>query len=335
MYKHKISVVLPTYNRLDRLKKVLSGLELQDYGLSEFEVIVVSDGSQDGTNGYLETIKTPLNLTPLLQENHGVAVARNNGFKQAKGEYVLFIDDDVYPTANLITEHLKMHEAHAKEDVIVIGPMLTPSDFDMAPWVQWEQAMLVKQYDSMINKVWEATARQFYTGNTSLKQKFLVKSGGFDPSFRRAEDVELAYRLSDMGLKFVFHMDAVGYHYADRSFSSWMNIPYAYGRNDVIFTYQKGQDWLLPSILEEYGDRHPFVHLLTRIGIDRPLIGTAATYSLKYLASIFNLIGLSKGTKSAYSGIFNLRYFQGVADELGGRQKFFHLAQKAQQPDPQ
>ena len=328
----KLSVVLPTYNRIDRLQKVLSGLEKQDYGAENFEVVVVSDGSADGTNEYLQTINTPLNLTPIIQENQGVAVARNNGFRQAQGEFVLFIDDDVFPTPNLITEHLKKHTA-ADEDIVVIGPMLTPDDFDMAPWVRWEQAMLVKQYESMINKVWDATARQFYTGNTSLKRHYLEEAGGFDPSFRRAEDVELAYRLDEMGLKFIFHPDAIGYHYADRSFTSWMNIAYAYGCNDVIFTYEKGQDWLLPQVLGEYWNRHALIHLLAQAGLDRPYISNPATYLLKYLGAFFNALGLAKLRQSAYSGIFNLRYFQGVADGIGGRSTFFKRV-NAKKPRP-
>ncbi len=325
---YKISVVLPTYNRLDRLQKVLSGLEKQDYGTNHFEVVVVSDGSQDGTNEYLQNAETPLNLSPVIQENQGVAVARNKGYQKAQGEYILFIDDDVYPTPNLITEHLAMHAEHGEGDVVVVGPMLTPDDFDMAPWVRWEQAMLVKQYDSMLNKEWEATARQFYTGNTSLKRKFLVDAGGFDPSFRRAEDVELAYRLDDMGLKFIFHFDAVGYHYADRSFNSWMNIASAYGKNDVIFTYQRGEDWLLPVILKEYWGRHIFVRALTQLAIGRPKIVDLITQMLKFLSTLFGAIGLKKGAQFAYSGIFNLRYFHGIAEELGGRDQFFELAIK-------
>ena len=101
-----ISVVLPTYNRLNQLKLVLAGLEKQTYPLDEFEVVVVSDGSTDGTHEYLETMQTPLQLRSIQQQNGGVATARNNGFSQAASDLILFIDDDVVPAPMLIEEHL-------------------------------------------------------------------------------------------------------------------------------------------------------------------------------------------------------------------------------------
>ena len=317
-----VSVVMPTYNRLSRLKKVLAGLEAQTYSLEQFEVVVVSDGSSDGTDDFLQTVETPLNLKPVLQANQGPAVARNNGFQQAVGEYVLFIDDDVIPDKSLIEAHLKVHHLH-QDEIIVLGPMLTPVDFDMHPWVEYEQAMLMKQYDDMVAGAWEPTARQFYTGNTSLKRKYLVESGGFDPEFRRAEDVELAYRLADMGLRFVFCPHAIGYHYADRSFGSWMAIPYAYGRNDVIFTREKGQTWLLPTVLSEFHERNLLVRKMTRICLDRGHFSNVMSWTLTQGAAVAAKLNLQKFAEKAYSGIFNLKYYQGVSDELGGRQLFF------------
>jgi GT2 family glycosyltransferase len=95
--------------------------------------------------------------------------------------------------------------------------------------------MLVKQYDAMERGDWAATARQFYTANASLARRHVLDAGGFDERFRRAEDVELAYRLADRGLRFVFARDAVVVHHPDRSFRAWLDIAGAYGRNDVVF----------------------------------------------------------------------------------------------------
>lgn len=317
-----VSVVLPTYNRLERLQKVLAGLEAQSYPLDHFEVVVVSDGSSDGTDVYLQDIESPLNLKPVLQENQGPAAARNNGFNQASGEYILFIDDDVVPTPSLITKHLKVHDAQ-EDDVVVLGPMLTPEDFQMYPWVQYEQLMLMKQYEDMIAGAWEPTARQFYTGNTSLKRNYLIDSGGFDTSFRRAEDVELAYRLATMGLRFVFCPEAIGYHYAERSFASWLSTPYQYGRNDVIFARDKGQTWLIPTMMYEFQERNKLIQAMTRFCLDRKVISKLTNSALRMSASVGTKLKINKLTKIAYSGLFNLQHYQGVSDELGGRKKFF------------
>ena len=316
----KLSIVLPTYNRLDRLKRVLAALEQQTVSPDQFEVVVVSDGSQDGTNEWLVSAETPLNLRPHIQENQGVAVARNNGIEQAQADLILFIDDDVVPAPNLIEEHLKHHSA---DNVVVLGPMLSPPDFEMNPWVEWEQAMLMKQYNDMLDGKWEPTARQFYTGNTSIRRQHVVDAGGFDPSFRRAEDVELAYRLHDMGLKFVFNYEAVGWHYAERSFNSWSAIPYAYGRNDVIFYQERGQKWLLPTIWREFHRRHWLIRNMARVCLDRKALSGVMLTLFRQAGAVGASFNVDPLARMAYSGIFNLRHYQGVADELGGRQLFF------------
>lgn len=317
------SIVIPTYNRLGSLKRVLHGLEQQTgVDLHDLEVIVISDGSTDGTNAYLETLATPLPLKARLQQNAGAAAARNAGIQAATGEMIMFLDDDVVPTPTLLAEHRRRHQESAAA-IAVLGPMLTPADFAMAPWVQWEQAMLEKQYAAMLNGDWEPTARQFFTGNTSLMRQHLLAQGGFDTQFKRAEDVELAYRLADAGIQFVFNEKAVGFHYAERSFASWLNIPYSYGVNDVIFALRKNQPWLLTAIWREFYQRNLLIQTLTRLCIDRPTLSKMMMGLLQKVAQTAQKRGKTGVSHKAYSGIFNLRYYQGVADQLGGRSVFF------------
>jgi len=323
----RVSIIIPTYNRIERLKRVLAALERQNYALNNFEVVVVSDGSSDGTDEYLHALTTPLHLLTVMQPNQGVAAARNFGVRHAIGDIVLFIDDDVVPAPQLSSEHVRIHNAQAN-NVIVLGPMLTPAGFCMSPWVRWEQSMLAKQYHAMLSGKYEPTARQFYTGNTSLARAHLLASGGFDENFRRAEDVELAYRLAERGLQFVFNPDAIGYHYAERSFRSWMDIPYVYGQNDVIFTRDKQQHWLLPEVLNEFHDRNMLVRLLVRLCLDHDVLSRRTVAGLKAISYLADRLGFERLVQTTHSGIFNLRYYQGVAHEMGGRRRFF--AQVAQ-----
>ncbi len=330
-----ISIVIPTYNRIYSLKRVLSALENQSIPFSNFEVIVVSDGATDGTNKYLQSHEAPFNFRPVLQTNGGAATARNAGIKAAKGDFILFLDDDVVPTAELLARHLQTHAQYAESDsIVVLGPMLTPPDFTMSPWVQWEQSMLVKQYEAMENGDWEPTARQFFTGNTSLARRHLLAQDGFDTQFKRAEDLELAYRLADAGLKFIFNGQAVGYHYAERSFESWLDIPYAYGANDVIFATQKEQTWLLPIIWYEFHKRNAFIRVLVRLCLERPFLSKITTTILEKIALVGHKIRIPRATNMAYSGIFNLRYYQGVTDQLGGRKAFFAGLNQTHRPIP-
>ncbi len=139
-----ISIILPTYNRLERLQHVIAGLEQQTYPLDDVDVIVVSDGSTDGTSDYLHRLSSPLRITMVAQPNSGPSVARNNGIAHATGDIVVFLDDDVVPTQRWLAEHMRIHEH--QPNTVVLGPMLSPPGFAMQPWVRWEQAMLMKQY---------------------------------------------------------------------------------------------------------------------------------------------------------------------------------------------
>jgi glycosyltransferase involved in cell wall biosynthesis len=318
----KISVVLPTYNRLGRLQQVIAALAGQDYPKSDFEVIVVSDGSTDGTRAYLDALRSPLRVQPIHQPNGGPATARNAGIAAATGEFIVFIDDDVVPAPLLLAAHMREH-ANARREVAVLGPLLTPEGYRMSPWVAYEQKMLTKQYDAMIRGDWAPTARQFYTGNASLRRSHIMAAGGFDARFRRAEDVELAYRLADRGIGFVFTMKAEGHHFADRSFQSWLDAAYTYGRNDVIFGRDRGQSWLLPKVRREFDERHALVRRLVRACLGRQRITAVATQTLKSLAHAGSPVGSDSLERFGCSGLFNLHYYQGFCDELGDPGYFF------------
>jgi GT2 family glycosyltransferase len=316
-----VSVVMPTYNRVDQLRAALEGLAAQQ-GLDEpVEVIVVSDGSTDGTDEYLTSSAVPLPVVALTQPNAGPAAARNRGIDVARGPLVLFVDDDTVAEPGLTAAHLRRH-AGPDDDLVVIGPMLTPADHDISPWVRWEQDMLTKQYDAMRDGVYEATARQFYTGNASVARRHLLEVGGFDPTFRRAEDVELAYRLADRGLCFAFEPTAVVHHYAERSFDAWLAAGYAYGHNDVVFGRDHGRTWLLEAIGREFHDRHPFVRGLTRTCLPRPRLDSITSAALARSARSAGRLGVGRPLLSA---VYNLAYYRGMADELGSAERLFRL----------
>jgi GT2 family glycosyltransferase len=186
----------------------------------------------------------------------------------------------------------------------------------------------------MITGVWETTARQFYTGNTSLNRNILLKHGGFDPQFRRAEDVELAYRLHAHGIRFFFCPDAIGYHYEQRSFKSWLDIPYAYGRNDVIFTYEKGNTWLLPWIFREFHNRNPVTRGLVKICLNHPKPKKLITKNLEQIVRFSESLHLPVLSRIACSTLFNLSYYQGIADELGDSRLFLDNVRRKRLPPP-
>ena len=294
---------------------MITALEQQAYPSDAYEVIIVSDGSTDGTHAYLEALRSTMRLRWFPQANRGPAAARNAGIQKADGELIVFIDDDVVPEPQLLAEHARSHD-EAGRDVVVLGPLLTPDGFQMAPWVRWEQDMLMKQYNAMLRGDWPATARQFYTGNASLRRSHILDSGGFDEGFRRAEDVELAYRLATNGLEFVFNMQAAGMHFAERSFRAWLDMAYTYGRNDVIFARDRNQKWLLSAVRQEFRARHVLIQSLVRVCRGRSRLTWIATSVLKLAADAATFLRASNIERRAYSGLFNLQYYNGLFNEL-------------------
>ena len=315
-----ISVVIPTYNRQARLHRVLNALAAQTTDAA-FEVVVVSDGSTDGTDEYLRSDLVPIPVAASSQANSGPAAARNAGVRIASAPLVLFLDDDVIPAPDLIERHWLAHEA-ADDDIVVIGPMLTPQDVRLSPWVAWEQHQLYKQYEAMRVGDYQPTFRQFYTGNASVSRQRVLDVGGFDTRFRRAEDVELAFRLHQSGLRFEFVAEAKGHHYAERSFEAWLKTPFEYGRNDVAFM-EAGQTWMTRSLPSEFRDRHPLVRALTRLCIPRPRLARAADAALRRVAD--SRLPVETLRRHALSGLYNLAYYRGLADALGSPERFFEL----------
>lgn len=310
-----ISVVLPTYQRLERLQRVLASLAAQDLA-DPFEVVVVSDGSTDGTEEYLSAGRTPLPVRAVCQANQGPAAARNAGIRVADGDLVVFIDDDVVADRALLARHLDAHRRHGP-DTVVIGPMLNPPDHHFAPWTAWEQAMLAKQYEALHAGWYVPGARQFYTGNASIRREHLDAVGGFDESFRRAEDIELAFRLADRGLGFHFDEQAIGYHYAERSFDSWRATGRSYGRNEVVFGRDLGRADFLAKIADEHHRRPRSMRALIAVSMWHPAIHAAVTAPLAAAVRRSPDAPLTRTRRLALSVVYALEYHRGLLEEAG------------------
>ncbi|HKV86539.1 MAG TPA: glycosyltransferase [Candidatus Dormibacteraeota bacterium] len=312
----RCSVIIPTFNRCESLMKVLEALRSQSCPDS-FEVIVVSDGSTDETVSRLRATPFPFLLRVLEQPNAGPAAARNLGVDNARAALIVFLDDDVVPGEDFIAEHVRAHEG--RNDLVVIGPMLPAAD-PTSPWVYWETEILEKQYRCVETGEWNVTPRQFYTGNASVRREHVLAAGGFDPSFRRSEDVELAYRMQRLGLAFAFHRAAAGTHIAERSYASWLKVANQYGRNDVAIGHRKNRRDLLESVAAEFHQRHALTRLTVRAGLRFGWIRslTASAMSRAIVNGAFRL-RLRRLARLACSATFNLHYWYGVADELGSR----------------
>ncbi|HEU5367275.1 MAG TPA: glycosyltransferase family 2 protein [Ktedonobacterales bacterium] len=321
-----VSLVIPSHNRRASLQMVLEGLDRQTILPEQFEVLVICDGCTDDTVAVCRSRATRYTLRIIEQTpNQGPAAARNRGVEAARASLILFIDDDVVPEPTLIAEHLRLHQTD--ERAVVIGPLLAPAGFRLNPWTGWEEAMLEKQYRAMSAHAWKPTPRQFYTGNASVRREHILQAGGFDASFRRAEDVELAFRFSDLGLRFYFNPDAKGWHHALRSLRSWLSIPTAYGQADVAM-HRNGREVILRRMAKEFHLRQRPLQRLARLCVGRAWLLRPVVGGLLVTASFAAWTGQQKAAYGAYSAIFNLRYWQSVCEQLGGAPAFWALVQQ-------
>jgi glycosyltransferase involved in cell wall biosynthesis len=315
-----VSVVVPTYNRRAVLARVLDALEHQTHDADRFEVIVVSDGSTDGTDQLLARWATSPRRQAITQANAGPGAARNAGAAAAAGSLLVFVDDDVVPSPDLLVHHLAAHR-RAGRSVAGFGPMLKPVDVRQSPWVRWEHATLEKSYDALMSGRWDPSPRLFYSGNASVPASAFAAVGGFDVTRRRAEDTELAYRLADAGLGFTYVHDAVGWHHAERSLASWLAIASAYGGHDVEVV-RAGQPWLFDAIIEEYPTRNPVTRAVTQVTVGRSRAVHLTSMALVSLGRLIDRAGGERIARGAFSIVHNIRYYHGVAEALGGRRVF-------------
>ena len=114
-----VSVVIPTYNKRDFLELTLRALSSQTYSVNRYEVIIINDGSTDQTEDLVLSLPVPYEINYTRQENQGRSAARNRGLERARGETIIFLDDDCVPVPAFIEEHMQYH--HENDNYIVGG----------------------------------------------------------------------------------------------------------------------------------------------------------------------------------------------------------------------
>lgn len=219
----ELSVVIPTYNRKDTLRKTLAAYCSQSAPEEILEILVVDDGSTDGTDSVVaqSSVGSPIPIRYLRQDNRGIASARNHGIRETRGAIILFGDDDVIPTTNLVSEHVAWHRNYPEASVGVLGHVCWSPEVHPTPFMNWLGLDGVLFEYRVLSRGMQVGFAHCYFNNTSLKIGFLRETGTFDEDFRSYgyEDMELGYRLIKGGLRLLYNPDAVGYHYKYMSFA--------------------------------------------------------------------------------------------------------------------
>ncbi len=208
-----VSVVIPTYDRMDTLPEVLDALAAQQ-GAPPFEVVVVDDGSPGGPAEYLEAqARSGLGSARLrfvVQENHGPAMARNRAVAMAEGGLVAFLGDDTVPSAGWLARHVEAHESRdGSSPTAVIGYTAWHSRMRLTPFLRYINDHGLQFGYALIEDPEDVPFNFLYTSNLSLPRDLLVREP-FDLGFPYAawEDIELSYRLQRHGLRLVYEPSA-------------------------------------------------------------------------------------------------------------------------------
>jgi glycosyltransferase involved in cell wall biosynthesis len=246
------SVIVPTYNRVEMIMRVMTGLESQL--THSIELIVVIDGSKDDSFQRISERKWNIeNLTVINQENKGRAGARNAGVAQAKGSILIFIDDDIIVTENFLNKHISAQ----KDQDIIVGKLI-PED------VHGNREMYL--FSEYLNEKWtddlDVSEKPPYISaqNFSIKKSLFNQFNGFDERLRDSEDLDLAFRLHNAGYEIFHSKEVIAKVPLNASFKeTFLRVrEYKKGREELAKT-----DSLAGKVLGETKDKvHPFKKII-------------------------------------------------------------------------
>lgn len=220
------SIVIATYNATETLRECINSLYDQSTGTKCFEVIVVNDGGKDKISESLGHLSDELAIKYFDREHRGPAAARNFGINQAKGDIILFLDDDSLPTRNWLSAVIEAWEKFPNADGIggYIKAEVTDSIYcrvnsDFFNWY-------LEEYSDDEFHPFLVTCNAGYTRN------ILEKVGNFDERFKKpsGEDRDLNIKISRIGGELRLNRSIVVYHDRDLTFRSFAKKHYNYGK---------------------------------------------------------------------------------------------------------
>ncbi len=202
----KVTVVIPSYNRAQRLNETLLALNTQTVPL--FAVLVVNDGSNDPGYAALEKQKDnfKFNLQIIKQQNGGASSATNHGVTLAEDGLVILFDDDILPESECIAKHIAFHKLNS--NAILSGSAVTDPERTVTD-VQRYKLFMEEQWRKLrpdTEQMVHVSFNNFIitTANMSLMKKTFTDLGGFNTEFRDGYDVEFGFKALRSNVKLYF-----------------------------------------------------------------------------------------------------------------------------------
>lgn len=195
-----ITVVVPTFQRREMVIETVRALCQVEYD-GEFEIVVVVDGSTDGTGAALVSLESPVPVRVIEQENRGLAAARNRGAAEAGGEVLLFLDDDMTCEPSLLAHHASAYRDGADA---VVGDFTEEAGPGAGFLAERPERRSFQRHDAPLS------AFDMFGGHLSVRRSAFEQVGGYDESFTTAgrygcEDFDLGHRLLQ---RFTVHRNA-------------------------------------------------------------------------------------------------------------------------------
>jgi GT2 family glycosyltransferase len=292
-----ITVVIPTRDRNAVACETLRRLARQT-GDARFEVIVIDDGSSDGTAQAVRELAEhePLELRLFEQNALGPAAARNRAMAAARAPVCLFLNDDTWPRPDLLERHARFHSERPEPTAALLGRIAVTAEPPPTPFMCWlgEQRFV---YEGMRNRD-DAGGARFFTANVSAKTELLRDAGGFDETFPRAghEDIELGLRLEKRGMSLAYDEDAVVEHFHPVDLAGAIRREYGTGET-LAMLVERHPEWPVPR---PPGLRHRVkasaLTLLTAMGASTPRLKREVWRFLCHEASREGYWGVVTGT---------------------------------------
>jgi glycosyltransferase involved in cell wall biosynthesis len=206
-----VSVIIPTYNRVNGVKRLLELIGQQTYPMDSIEVIIIDDGSSDSTPN-LSRITFPYHFLYHRQDNQGEIPARNIGAKQSHGSILIFLDDDIIIEPDYISCLAKAHDQYEK--VIVLGNLIEQSNKSITHFSR----IYTQEYKNKIKGEF-IRFEQFTectSGVLSVKREHFFSLGmmplGPSGGRNRWGGLEFGYVAHNKGFQFIRCENAPAYH---------------------------------------------------------------------------------------------------------------------------
>ena len=263
-----ISVIIPTYNARDILARTLEAVLAQDFPADRYEVIVLDDGSADGSEDLVRRLESPVRLTYQWRANLGRGAARNAGARLARSPVLLFLDADVRPSAGLLAAHARHHLGHRWTGVQ--GRTLQDPESLTSTFMRASNLLP----DFTIRRRVALSPLHVITRNFSVTAEAFWEVGGFDEAFVGYgwEDIELALRLQQAGVGLQYEPEALGYHHHVQRLEDLLPKLRQAGEGAVYFWQKHGRSRWLGFFLEIHPLLLPLKWLVYRTRMVTPAI---------------------------------------------------------------